>query len=150
PISRKIPANTTQRSLFRTGIPWGAGCWSCGSMKSLPPRFQGRHDARSLALQALLDCDRHEGFVQEVLDRLLTQFPLPPADRRLAATLAYGVLRRRGTLLALLRPLVSRRPDQVEPWLRDTLLLGACQLVLLDHIPVHAALHETVELAARF
>src|SRR5262249_32416007 len=61
-----------------------------------------------------------------------------------------SVLRRRGTLSALLRPLVSRRPDQVESWLWDTLLLGACQLVLLDHVPAHAALHETVELAARF
>jgi len=114
------------------------------------PRFQGRHDARSLALQGLLDCARHDAFVQEVLDRLFTRFPLPSADRRLTATLVYGVLRRRGTLAALLRPLLSRRPDQVEPWLWETLLLGGCQLVLLDQVPVHAALHETVELAARF
>src|SRR5262249_33097144 len=31
-----------------------------------------------------------------------------------------------------------------------TLHLGACQLALLSQIPPHAALHETVELAARF
>jgi 16S rRNA (cytosine967-C5)-methyltransferase len=59
-------------------------------------------------------------------------------------------LRRRGTLQALVEPFVNRPPENVEPWLWDALRLGAYQLVLLDHIPVHAALNETVELAARF
>jgi 16S rRNA (cytosine967-C5)-methyltransferase len=60
--------------------------------------------------------------------------------------LTYDVLRRRGTLDALLRPCVSRRRDQVEPWLWEALRLGAYQLALL-HIPPHAAIFETVELA---
>jgi 16S rRNA (cytosine967-C5)-methyltransferase len=124
-----------------------------------PPIFQGpRHDARSLALRVLLDCAHVEGrrgtFVQDVLDRHLSsggaQASLSGADRRLATQLVYGLLRRRGTLLALLEPLVSRPAHKVEPWLWDALCLGACQLALLAHIPVHAALHETVELAARF
>jgi 16S rRNA (cytosine967-C5)-methyltransferase len=116
-----------------------------------PPRFLGpRPNARSLALQVLLDCDRHEGFVQEVLDRHLGRGGLAPADRRLATQLVYGVLRRRGTLQALVQPLIARPPQEVEPWLWDVLLLGACQLALLDHVPVHAALNETVELAIAF
>jgi 16S rRNA (cytosine967-C5)-methyltransferase len=120
-------------------------------MKSSPPRFIGpRHDARSLALQVLLDCRRHEGFVQDLLDRSLTQHPLSPNDRRLATQLTYTVLRRRGTLHALLQPLVTRAPEKVETWLWDTLYLGACQLALLSQIPPFAAIHETVELAARF
>ncbi|MFO0844055.1 MAG: transcription antitermination factor NusB [Gemmataceae bacterium] len=117
-------------------------------------RFHGRaHDARSLALQVLLDSGRHDGFVQELLDRHLTAETargLSPADRRLATQLSYGVLRRRGTLRALLTPLVSRSPDNVEPWLWDALQLGAYQLALLTQVPAHAAIHETVELAARF
>ncbi len=113
-----------------------------------PPRFRSRqHNARSLALQVLLDCRRHDAFVQEVLDQRLGESPLPPADRRLATQLAYGVLRRRGTLHALLRPFIRRQPNQVEPWLWDALGLGAYQLALLTHIPPHAALNETVELA---
>ncbi len=115
------------------------------------PRFQGlRHDARSLALQVLLDSALHDGFVQELLDRRLSEHPLAPADRRLATQLACGTLRRAGTLTALLRPLIAREPERVEPWLWDVLRLGACQLALLDQIPHHAALHETVELATRF
>jgi 16S rRNA (cytosine967-C5)-methyltransferase len=115
------------------------------------PHFSGRrHTARSLALQVLLDCRRGDAFVQEVLDQRLGRANLATANRRLTTQLAYGVLRRRGTLDALLRPLVSRPLHEVEPWLRDALRLGAYQLALLTHIPPHAALNETVELAARF
>ena len=119
---------------------------------SPPLRFQAsRHNARSLALQVLLESERHEGFVQEILDRqLLSGVELSPADRRLATHLVYGVHRRRGTLMALLQPLVTRPADQVEPWLWDTLCLGAYQLAILTQIPVHAALNETVELANSF
>jgi 16S rRNA (cytosine967-C5)-methyltransferase len=49
-----------------------------------------------------------------------------------------------------LRPLIARQPHEVEPWLWDALRLGAFQLALLTHIPPHAALNETVALAAAF
>jgi 16S rRNA (cytosine967-C5)-methyltransferase len=120
-------------------------------MKPSAPTFGGRqHTARSLALQVLLQCREQDAFVQEILDRQLSRTALSPADRRLTTQLAYGVLRRRGTLDALLRPLVKREPHQVEPWLWDALRLGAFQLALLTHIPPHAALNETVELAAQY
>ncbi len=103
--------------------------------------------ARSVALQVLLDCHRHTAFAQELLDHQLHQVALSPADRRLTTQLVYGVLRRRGTLDALLQPLIRRPMAQVEIWLWEALRLGAYQLVLLTHIPPHAALNETVELA---
>jgi 16S rRNA (cytosine967-C5)-methyltransferase len=115
------------------------------------PSFVGRqHTARSLALAVLLECRRHEGFVGEILDRHLGQTSLSPADRRLCTQLVYGVLRRRGTLEALLQPLITRPLENVEPWLWDALCLGAFQLALLTQVPAHAALNETVELAAAF
>jgi 16S rRNA (cytosine967-C5)-methyltransferase len=120
-------------------------------MKRSPPTFRGAaHNARSLALQALLDCRKHDAFVQEILDRQFAAHALSAADRRLTTQLVYGVLRRRGTLRALLEPLMNRPPHKVEPWLWDALFLGACQLALLTNIPVHAAVHETVELAVSF
>ncbi|HWG45619.1 MAG TPA: 16S rRNA (cytosine(967)-C(5))-methyltransferase RsmB [Gemmataceae bacterium] len=120
------------------------------------PPFRGAaHNARSLALQILLDCRKHDAFVQEILDRQFaatagSRRPLAEADRRLVTQLVYGVLRRRGTLRALLEPLVNRPAHKVESWLWDALALGACQLALLTHIPAHAAVHETVELAVDF
>jgi 16S rRNA (cytosine967-C5)-methyltransferase len=122
--------------------------------RPVPEYRLAKHTARSLALQVLLDCQHQAGsgtgFVQEHLDQRLIQHPLESADRRLTTQLVYGVLRRRGTLHALLRPLLSRPPDQVEKWLDDVLCLGAFQLVLLTQIPVHAALNETVELAVSY
>lgn len=120
-------------------------------MKPPPPRYLGRrHTGRSLALHVLLECHSGDAFIQDVLDRALTQFPLEAADRRLTTQLAYGVLRRRGSLDALLRTAVSRQPHEVEEWLWDALRLGTFQLALLTHIPPHAALNETVELAAAY
>jgi len=106
--------------------------------------------ARSVAIQVLLGCRPGQAFVQELLDDALTRANLEANDRRLTTQLVYGVLRRRGTLDALLRPLITRQPHQVEPLIREILRLGAFQLALLTHIPPHAALHETVELAAQF
>ncbi len=120
-------------------------------MNPSPPAFLGKqHTARSLALDVLLECRTRDVFIQEILDQGLSRAALSPADRRLATQLAYGVLRRRGTLDALLRPLIQREPHKVEAWLLDALRLGAFQLALLTHIPPHAALNETVELAALF
>ncbi len=120
-------------------------------MKSSAPTFRGKqHTARSLALEVLIQCGQSGAFVQEVLDSELTRTTLSAADRRLATQLSYGVLRRHGTLFALLRPLVQRPLHEVEPWLWDALRLGAFQLALLTHIPPHAALNETVELVALY
>lgn len=123
-------------------------------MKPEPPRFLGKqHTARTVALQVLLDCRTpgpQRAFVGEVLDRQLGQHPLSPADRRLTTQLVYGVLRRRETLQTLVRPLLQRGLDKVEPWLQDALALGAFQLSLLSHIPPHAAVNETVKLAEQF
>ncbi|MFO0968655.1 MAG: transcription antitermination factor NusB [Gemmataceae bacterium] len=107
-------------------------------------------NARGLALAALLECHKKEAFVQEVLDRHFQQSKLSAADRRLAMQMAYGVLRRRGTLDALLIPLVTRERHKTQPWLWEALRLGAFQLALMSNIPVHAAIYETVELAAVF
>ena len=123
-------------------------------MKPRPPLFRGAtHTARTLALQVLLDglpSSSRRSFVQETLDRRLGEVSSRRAERRLATQLVYGILRQRGTLDALLRPLLTRSLDNVEPWLLEVLHLGAFQLAFLDQVPVHAALHETVELVAQF
>jgi 16S rRNA (cytosine967-C5)-methyltransferase len=105
-------------------------------------------NARQLALSVLLACRKHEGFVQELLHQQLAQSTLTGPDRRLATQLAYGVLRRRASLDALLRPLLARPLGAGKEDIQETLRLGAFQLALLDQIPVHAAVHETVELVA--
>src|SRR5262249_54482239 len=63
--------------------------------------------------------------------------------------LVHGVMRRRGTLSALLKPHVNRPLSQVEAGALTLLWLGAYQLVLLSGIPPYAVVNEMVELAKR-
>ncbi|MFN4259064.1 MAG: 16S rRNA (cytosine(967)-C(5))-methyltransferase RsmB [Gemmataceae bacterium] len=119
-------------------------------MKSLSPSMSALRGARGLSLQVLLDCQQRNAFIQECLDQRLQQVELTPLDRRLATQLAYGVLRRRGTLDYLIQRHCSRPHHQVEPLVWELLRLGAYQLLLLTHIPPHAAIYETVELAERW
>jgi 16S rRNA (cytosine967-C5)-methyltransferase len=102
--------------------------------------------ARHVALEVLLAGHRHTAFVQELLNQHLSASGLSPADRRLAAQLVYGVLRRRSTLDALVEPFVARPLGPDKQNVREVLRLGALQLVLMDNIPVHAATHSTVGL----
>ena len=116
-----------------------------------PLSFTGdHHTARSLAFEVLQECRDGTHFVQNALDRRLRDLSLSPADRRLSLQLAAGVMRRRGSLDALLQTVITREPHRVEPWLWDMARLGTFQLAYLAGIPAHAALNETVELAAQF
>ncbi|QDT55116.1 Ribosomal RNA small subunit methyltransferase B [Caulifigura coniformis] len=104
--------------------------------------------ARELAFACLQAFDDSGFYLSDSLDRLQGR-PLSTADRALAMELSYTVLRRRATLDAVLRQLVSRDPASVERDLWTVLQLGVVQLLLIPGLPPHAAVHETVELAKR-
>ena len=104
--------------------------------------------ARSVAIDVLTRSFTRDGFVTELIDNGLSRAELSPQDRRFVTQLVFGVIRRRGTLDAMLKPFIQRPLNNVEPVLMDVLRLGAFQLVFLTHVPKHAAVHETVELAA--
>ena len=103
--------------------------------------------ARAVAIDVLTRSFTRDGFVTELIDNGLSRAELSPQDRRFVTQLVFGVIRRRGTLDALLKPFIQRPLNNVEPVLMDVLRLGTFQLVFLTHVPKHAAVHETVELA---
>ena len=72
---------------------------------------------------------------------------LSAQDRRFLTQLVFGVIRRSGTLDALLKPFIQIPLHAVQPRVWDVLRLGAFQLTFLTHVPKHAAVYETVELA---
>lgn len=106
--------------------------------------------ARDVALRILQQLPERDTFAHQLTDEEIHHFQLTPADARLTTHLVYGVLRRRATLDALIRPGLRRPRRHIEPWLRECLRLGAYQLAFLLRIPPHAAVHETVELASRW
>jgi len=106
-------------------------------------------DARSGAYEVLQRVEQG-GYADRLLDSTLQRHPaMDPREKGLLTELVYGVLRLRGRLdFALAR--FSRQPLQkLESDALLLLRLGAYQLLELDRIPAHAAVHATVELAHR-
>ena len=103
--------------------------------------------ARRAAADILHRSVSRDGFVADLIDAQLARAPLSPQDRRFVTQLVFGVVRRRATLDALVRPFIDRAPSTVDDRLWDVLHLGAFQLAFLTHVPKHAAVNETVSLA---
>ncbi len=74
---------------------------------------------------------------------------LSARDRALAMTLAYGTVQRRATLDHVIAAFSSRPVSKLDPPVLAALRLGTFQLLFLDAVPAHAAVHESVELAKR-
>jgi 16S rRNA (cytosine967-C5)-methyltransferase len=74
---------------------------------------------------------------------------LDQRDRALATTLAYGTVQRRATLDHVLDRLSTRPAAELDAPVLAALRLGLMQLLLLDGIAEHAAVHESVELVKR-
>jgi len=103
--------------------------------------------ARQVAVDVLNRSRSRDGFAAELVDDALTSAQLSPQDRRFVTQLVFGVIRRSGTLDAILKPFIQIPLHAVQPRVWDLLRLGAFQLTFLTHVPKHAAVHETVELA---
>lgn len=74
---------------------------------------------------------------------------LDPRDAALARAIHDSVIRRWLTLRAVLSLRLTMPFDELEPKLKAVLLAGAAQLLLLDKVPPHAAVSESVEWAKR-
>lgn len=70
-------------------------------------------------------------------------------DRSFAMALAYGTVQRRDTLDHVAARLLDRPPERLDPPVLAALRIGLMQLLLLDGVAPHAAVHETVELVKR-
>jgi 16S rRNA (cytosine967-C5)-methyltransferase len=100
--------------------------------------------ARHLGRIALRQWRTSQTFANEILARLLRSSDLTAPDRAFATELFYGILR---NLTLLDFWIGSLRSEHLDHDARDLLRLGIYQLFLLE-TPEHAAVYETVELAA--
>ena len=108
---------------------------------------QEKFGARAVALKGLRD---REGNVMAHIDRLAGESELSSADRGFAMELAAGVIKRRATLTAILKPMLKRPRQRLPVIASDIIQLGLYQILFLDRIPAHAAVNETVNLARDF
>jgi 16S rRNA (cytosine967-C5)-methyltransferase len=101
---------------------------------------------RLAAYDLLRSVDEDDSYANLVFPHILREAELEGRDAGFATELAYGTLRQRRWLDAVLEFCTDRPLDQVDPPVLDVLRLGAYQLLQLK-TPPHAAVAETVQLA---
>ena len=105
--------------------------------------------AREIALQCLRSCERQGAWSDGYLRAAMGKAGLDRRDAGLCAQLTFGVLQNRMLLDWHISRLSSTPVEKLEPAVRGCLRLGLYQLLLLDRVPIHAAVNESVALAKR-
>ena len=103
--------------------------------------------ARGIAAQVLFAILYRQRTFDEALEAAADVKTLPDRDRALVRMLIATVLRRLGTLRALIAGLVEKGLPRDAAQVEVALLLGAAQILFLD-VPDHAAVDLSVRLAA--
>ncbi|HET8720568.1 MAG TPA: 16S rRNA (cytosine(967)-C(5))-methyltransferase RsmB [Nitrospira sp.] len=103
--------------------------------------------ARAVALSVLIQSQRSDESLETLMDRALSRTTLEGRDRALSIEIAYGVLRRLGTIDWRLRPALKKPLARLPTAVQMLLRLGAYQLLFLDRVPASAAVWESVNLA---
>lgn len=104
--------------------------------------------SRGVALEVLRKLDGG-AFAQFVLQEETKRAKLDRRDTRFVWELSLGTERWRALLDDALRPLLRRGIEKTDPLVLNILRLGAYQLLFMDRVPDHAAIHSTVELAKK-
>ena len=103
--------------------------------------------AREAVLDALAACRRNGAWIDGALKQVLKRDGLSGRDAAFASRIAYGVMQNRIYLDRCLARCLTQRPEKLEPLLLDILRIGAYQILLMDRVPVNAAVNEAVEMA---
>lgn len=104
-------------------------------------------NVRKVALECLLTLSHSSASIASVVDSAYERYAINGRERRFINGLVYGVIRWQGQLDWVLDQFINPR-FQLDARHRNILRLGAFQLLHLDGIPAHAAIYETVQLAA--
>jgi 16S rRNA (cytosine967-C5)-methyltransferase len=104
--------------------------------------------ARSAAFDLLLRVETTEAYATELLHSARAA-ALSPADHGLATEIAMGVLRWRCALDERIAAHLDKPFQKLDVEVGTALRMGAYQLLFLNRIPRHAAIHESVELVKK-
>jgi 16S rRNA (cytosine967-C5)-methyltransferase len=104
--------------------------------------------ARVAAYEILLRVEREDSYAAELLHSVQYQ-KLSTADHGLATELVMGVLRWRLLIDSRIAESSSQKINKLDREVLTALRIAAYQLLFLDRVPQHAAVHESVELVKR-
>ena len=104
---------------------------------------------REAALSILHEVLSDGAFSNDLLSRYFRETPeLSKRDRRFTEHLSRTVLRHYLSLLDIIRSVSSVKPEKMKAAVRETLLLGSCELLFMD-TPAYACVHEYVALVKK-
>ena len=104
--------------------------------------------ARIAAFDILLQVEREDAYASELLHSQ-NYLSLSREDHGLATQIVMGVLRWRSQLDSALASSSSRPLPKLDAEVKTALRMGAYQLMHLERVPSHAAVHESVEMVKR-
>lgn len=102
---------------------------------------------RALAVR-VLEKVRNGAYSNLQLNSVIKQSSLSEKNVNLMTTMVYGVIQHRLTIEYWLTPFV-KRPQKLEPWVRELLFISLYQMQYLDKIPDHAIFDEAINIAKR-
>lgn len=100
--------------------------------------------ARDVALDALLQMEKNEGYSNLVIDKALKAAGLDRRDGALASTIFYGVLEKKLTLDYFISQCLRTPSKKLDKTVNMALRCGAYQILYLDRVPDSAAVNEAV------
>lgn len=103
--------------------------------------------AREAALRTLVACEKQGAWADAFLKKTLRDSGMDPRDAALATRLTFGVVQNR----ILLDWYIDRfAKGKLDLSVRTALRLGVYQMLMMDRIPVSAAVNESVKLTRKF
>jgi 16S rRNA (cytosine967-C5)-methyltransferase len=112
-----------------------------------PDSGRGISPARRTAYEVLRRTFEHGAWTDRAFASAAERHRLSGRDLGLARWLAYGAVKRRGTVDHLIGELSTRGPDELDAPVLAALRLGLYELLFSDAVPDHAAVDQAVELA---
>lgn len=106
--------------------------------------------ARVTALSVLIACRKQGAWADGALKEYIIRDKLDRRDAALASRLCYGVLQNRLLLDHHIQHLLTGSINKLQPVVLDILRLGLYQILMMDKIPVSAAVNEAVEQGKRY
>ena len=98
-------------------------------------------NARTTALSALIACRKQGAWADGILKDYIVRDRLDKRDAALASRLCYGVLQNRMLLDHYIQSCLTGSIKKLQPVVLDILRLGMYQILLMDKIPVSAAVN---------
>ncbi len=109
----------------------------------------GVSPARECAYAVVRRVFEQDAYADRAFHAEAATWGLDGRDRAFAMALAYGTVQRKATLDHVATAFSQRPPGRLDPPILAALRLGLMQLLLMDGVADHAAVHESVELAKR-